>query len=128
MEILSYYQYVSRRLSYNTKLKVRRILPIFLKRTGSMQSSEILYKTALDVLKPQFPSITARESNVLAFYLSSLASISEGGNTGRTDEISEMNALRLQMSMDRRSKFISILSNIMKKISSTQNTIVQNIK
>jgi hypothetical protein len=36
--------------------------------------------------------------------------------------------LRLQMTMDRRSKIIQTLSNIMKKIGTTQETIVKNIK
>jgi putative addiction module CopG family antidote len=44
------------------------------------------------------------------------------------NEMSEMTSLRLQMMMDRRSKFMTILSNIMKKISITQETIVQNLK
>jgi hypothetical protein len=44
------------------------------------------------------------------------------------DEMSEMTSLRLQMMMDRRSKFIATLSNIMKKISETQNALVQNLK
>jgi len=43
-------------------------------------------------------------------------------------EMNEMTSLRLQMMMDRRSKFIATLSNIMKKISSTQDTLVQNLK
>jgi hypothetical protein len=42
--------------------------------------------------------------------------------------MSEMTSLRLQMAMDRRSKFVEALSNIMKKIDSTQETIVQNLK
>jgi putative addiction module CopG family antidote len=44
------------------------------------------------------------------------------------NEMSEMTSLRLQMMMDRRSKFVSTLSNIMKKISTTQDTLVQNLK
>jgi len=44
------------------------------------------------------------------------------------NEMSEMTSLRLQMMMDRRSKFISTLSNIMKKISDTQSAIIQNMK
>jgi hypothetical protein len=44
------------------------------------------------------------------------------------NEMSEMTSLRLQMAMDRRSKFVETLSNIMKKIDSTQETIVQNLK
>jgi len=34
----------------------------------------------------------------------------------------------MQMMMDRRSKFIRTLNNIMKKISTTQDTLVQNLK
>jgi putative addiction module CopG family antidote len=43
-------------------------------------------------------------------------------------EMSEMTSLRLQMAMDRRSKFIETLSNIMKKISTTGDTLIQNLK
>jgi hypothetical protein len=44
------------------------------------------------------------------------------------NEMSEMTSLRLQMAMDRRSKFFEALSNLMKKIAATQQTIVQNLK
>ena len=44
------------------------------------------------------------------------------------NEMSELTSLRLQMTVDRRSKIITTLSNIMKKISSTQDAVVQNIK
>ncbi len=44
------------------------------------------------------------------------------------NEISETESLRLQMSMDRRSKFIQTLSNIMKKIETTEGQIIQNLK
>jgi len=40
----------------------------------------------------------------------------------------EMNGLRLQLAMDRRSKFISTLSNILKKLGETQNSIIENLK
>ncbi len=43
-------------------------------------------------------------------------------------EMSDMNSLRLQMAMDRRSKFMQTLSNVMKKISDTGDTLVQNLK
>jgi hypothetical protein len=43
-------------------------------------------------------------------------------------EMGEMESLRLQMLMDRRSKFISTLSNIMKKIGTTQESTTQNLK
>jgi hypothetical protein len=43
-------------------------------------------------------------------------------------EMGEMESLRLQMAMDRRSKFVEALSNIMKKISDTSETIIANLK
>ncbi len=43
-------------------------------------------------------------------------------------EMGEMESLRLQMAMDRLSKMMSSLSNILKKISDTANAITQNLK
>ena len=50
------------------------------------------------------------------------------GKLDDMNELSEMTSLRLQMTMDRRSKFISTLSQMMKKISTTQDMLVQNKK
>ncbi len=50
------------------------------------------------------------------------------GKLDGMNEMSEMTSLRLQMTMDRRSKFISTLSQMMKKISTTQDILIQNIK
>ncbi len=43
-------------------------------------------------------------------------------------EMGEMESLRLQMAMDRLSKMMSTLSNILKKISDTSSSITQNLK
>jgi hypothetical protein len=43
-------------------------------------------------------------------------------------EMGEMESLRLQMAMDRLSKMMSTLSNLLKKISDTSSQIVQNMK
>lgn len=43
-------------------------------------------------------------------------------------EMGEMESLRLQMAMDRMSKMMSTLSNILKKISETSQSITQNLK
>ena len=43
-------------------------------------------------------------------------------------EMGETESLRLQMAMDRMSKLMSTLSNLLKKISDTANTITQNLK
>jgi len=46
----------------------------------------------------------------------------------RMNEMGEMESLRLQLIMDRMSKMMSTLSNIMKKISKTQDEIIGNLK
>lgn len=43
-------------------------------------------------------------------------------------EMGEMESLRLQMAMDRKSKMMSTLSNLLKKSSETSSSIIQNIK
>jgi hypothetical protein len=43
-------------------------------------------------------------------------------------ELGETESLRLQMAMDRMSKFMSTLSNILKKMSDTASQITQNLK
>jgi len=43
-------------------------------------------------------------------------------------ELGETESLRLQMAMDRMSKMMSTLSNLLKKISDTANQITQNLK
>ncbi len=49
-------------------------------------------------------------------------------NLDSMNDLSEATSLRLQMTMDRRSKFLETMSNIMKKISTTSDTVVQNLK
>lgn len=43
-------------------------------------------------------------------------------------ELGEMESLRLQMAMDRMSKMMATLSNLMKKVPDTASGIVQNLK
>ena len=50
------------------------------------------------------------------------------GKLDGMNEMSELTSLRLQMQLERMSKAISKLSNVMKKMDSTQENIVQNLK
>jgi Arc/MetJ-type ribon-helix-helix transcriptional regulator len=59
--------------------------------------------------------------------LKCIQSILQGDLDGMSG-LSEMTSLRLQMAMDRRSKLMIMLSNVMKKMSDTQESIVQNMK
>lgn len=79
------------------------------------------------VKAPTIPPLPPRNSDVSVSSLKSLLDELKGRLDG-LNELSEMTSLRLQMTMDRRSKFISTLSQMMKKMSTTQDILVQNIK
>jgi hypothetical protein len=77
----------------------------------------------------KYRNLSTDQSNLLQLYV--LADAADKISNHKLEgmgELSEMTSLRLQMTMDRRSKFISTLSQMMKKVSSTQDMLVQNIK
>ena len=78
-----------------------------------------------------------RKKNVLRDLLERLARESEAVEKALrceyeqafiSTENGELESLRLQMAMDRVSKTMSTLSNILKKLSDTQSSITQNLK
>ena len=77
---------------------------------------------------PVIPPLPSRDSSGAT--IQALKSLLDElkGKLDRMNELSEMTSLRLQMTMDRRSKFIETLSQMMKKDSTTQDILVQNIK
>ena len=79
------------------------------------------------VKTPVIPPLPPRNPGLTVSGLKSLLDNIKGNLDGM-NEMSEATSLRLQMTMDRRSKIIQTLSNIMKKIGTTQETLVQNIK
>jgi hypothetical protein len=76
---------------------------------------------------PTIPPLPPRNPGLTVSGLKSMLDDLKG-KLDSMNEMSEMTSLRLQMTMDRRSKIIQTLSNIMKKIGTTQETIVKNIK
>ena len=51
-----------------------------------------------------------------------------GGSLSTMSEMSEMTSLRLQMTMDRKSKFQSALSNLLLNIATVQGGLTQSLK
>jgi hypothetical protein len=105
-----------------------------LARLASGPESVDPYDLAQQEVRSRFTRVSNEQSDLLCFYV--LAEVARiltvpdelKGKLGSENELSEMTSLRLQMMMDRRSKYISTLSNIMKKIDTTQETLIQNIK
>jgi hypothetical protein len=104
--------------SKTTAYPLRRI-------TLETKTSPVLH---LEYVKtPVIPPLPPRNPGLPVSVLKPLLDDLKGKLDGM-NEMSEMTSLRLQMTMERRSKIIQALSNIIKKIGTTQETLVQNIK
>jgi hypothetical protein len=75
---------------------------------------------------PHDTDIPARELGLDE--LDAVAGSRHHGGPGTMNELGEMESLRLQMAMDRMSKMMSTLSNLLGKISDTASSITRNIK
>lgn len=121
-------------LQPEVKTELDRLSHALQQRIASGTGQGDFYPLVRQDVRRTFPRLTEAQSNLLSFYV--LAEI-----TGRLalalekkrdpdgkNELSEMTSLRLQMVMDRESQLMATLSNILKKISSTQDDLVRNIK
>jgi len=73
-------------------------------------------------------ALAAEDVSLRERYRIAKAADDDRGQLDAMSEMSEMTSMRLQMQMDRRSKFIEALSNILKKMRETQDAVIQNLK
>lgn len=85
----------------------------------------VAWKSCLEVVRARVAS-DAPDGEALRLLDAAIAAVRS--DLDRMSEMGEMESLRLQMAMDRMSKMMSALSNILKKISDTANQITQNLK
>jgi len=74
----------------------------------------------------QNPQFTVSTVNVWVAH--ALLTALDGIGSGEPNSQSQMTSMVLQEAMDRRSKLVDTLSNLMKKIDDTSGSIVQNMK
>ena len=130
MQIRAQFDRVSRLLPLATKTMIAQLVPSYSVAAGSLRNPQAMYQAAIAAVRVKLPFAGPVQIDLLAFYLLSVTAVHDDpkGRFNSLTEMSEMTSMRLQMAMDRRSKFVEALSNIMKKIDSTQETIVQNLK
>lgn len=99
---------------------LRSEVPKFIKAANELKASAISVSAGvLQTQLEQSHTTKADLDKVIAEIKSDVDSMSEMG---------EVESLRLQMAMDRLSKMMSTLSNILKKLSDTAGEITQNLK
>ena len=126
-------------LTHGAKSHIRRVAQHFATRAMSMANTDQIELLVHQTIQHQLPAATLGEKSTAAIYL-----IVEGAAAQRKDldnaidvarakldtlsEMGETESQRLQMAMDRLSKLMSTLSNLLKKASDTEASIVQNMK
>ena len=121
-------------LQPTAKVRLDQVIRTLLLSLASGAENVDLYAFVQTELRSSFPRLSIEQSNLFSFYVfaetARLLAVPDElkGKLDGMNEMSEMTSLRLQMMMERRSKFISTLNNIMKKISTTQESLVQNLK
>jgi putative addiction module CopG family antidote len=102
--------------------------------TRGMGSERAYHRVRLPVLDPDaagglrwVPTDLAGEKLTRVEQLDCIVDELQSKLDGLSD-LSDLDAMKLQMLMERRSKFMEMLSNVMKKISETQAALVGNLK
>jgi hypothetical protein len=113
---------VRRLLGPGPKRVIQQMEPAFQNQLTRLPATANYYQLATSEVRKQFPHVSPNAVDVLSFEL--LSEVAD--NT--SSEMSETESLRLQMTMDRRSKLIETLSNVLKKSSDTGDSVVQNLK
>jgi|CXWL01.1.fsa_nt_gi hypothetical protein len=93
-----------------------------LQRQNNPEKNQFIRTTTRDSLKSVRTTVPVSRAEI------DEAKIKAGNDLDSMSEMGEMESLRLQMAMDRMSKMMSTLSNLLKKISGTQDSIIANLK
>lgn len=119
--VVAQHERVQRLIPAPARQKLAQLVPGFRAEAMKLPPQADFGKVALADVKRKFPGLSSQQYDVLAFELmhQTVDSMSEQ---------SETQSLELQMTMDRRSKLIDTLSSVLKKISDTGDSVVQNMK
>jgi hypothetical protein len=103
-----------------TEVFLRSEMPALIRSMDELQTAKVIAPVDSMLRNIDESLSTTKEADALVDVMKNdLDSMSELGET---------ESLRLQMAMDRLSKMMSTLSNLLKKTSDTANSIVENLK
>jgi hypothetical protein len=124
-EILAQHQKFQRLLSAPVKHEIDRLVPGFQKQVAHAKPGTDLRALAVETIRKMFPNASPKQFAPLVF---ELIAESLGASKGSMSDMSTQNQMDLQMSMEQKSQLEETLSNVLKTIQDTQDSIIQNIK
>ena len=148
MDVATLFNSISQSLSDSDKRTLAQVAASFTQQLPTLSEPREVEQAAIATLRRLYPTASPRRLRMLAFYLVAKVAVvkpvapSVRGSrstlsavrtplTPELDSLSEINqmeSLRLQMSMDRLSKLMATLSNLLKKDSEENDGLTQNIK
>ena len=111
-------------LPAETNDKIRRAVPAFREQTRTPKPGTDLRALATAQVRKQFPNLTPRQTEALAFALlnATCAILPPAGDLSTEQQVPS------QQSMEQKSQFETALSSMMKSVSETSDSIIQNIQ
>jgi hypothetical protein len=122
-EIASQHERIQRLLVPFAKGIVKTQVPEYLKKVKYAKSDSDFRQIAYSLMRPEFPRATRPQLEALTFEL--MAESCESGSIG---DMSTKMQMELQMSQENYDKTMQAISNLMKSISATSDSVVSNIK
>jgi hypothetical protein len=153
--IVTQHERIQRLIGPKTKQRISQIAPAFSARVRHLPPTADFYRLAVAEVRGGFQglgNLSNEDIEALVFVVmmqatkdeqSDLKNIMDGVKKAnqqkqgqRADrnqkdamsDLSDEDSLRMQLAMDRQSKFMETLSNIEKKMAQTQDSVVQNLK
>ena len=122
-EIASQHDRIQRLLAPFAKGTVKSQVPEYLKKVKFAQSDSDFRQIAFSLMRHEFPRATRPQLEALSFEL--MAESCESSSTG---DMSTKMQMELQISQENYDKTMQAISNLMKSISATSDSVVSNIK
>src|SRR6266851_7489334 len=120
MQAVMQFRRISGLLSHSAKRKALQAAPRLLWGARTHLNPRGWHQAAIDALKPDFPSASGHELDVVAFYLLARVTVALSDVLTAGGDLNDLDMLRLQQMMDRRSQVEFMLSNVLKECESVK--------
>jgi hypothetical protein len=126
--VIAKYDSLDNYLQPTAREKLAMTATVLQKEVAGLTAPDIIVAHARAEVTRQFPSMTPEQQDRMVFLALTAAVQSDQEQRDSMGDLSTETSVKMQMYLDRRSKFISTLSNLLKKMSETSDAIVSNLK
>ncbi len=126
--VVARYDLLDNYLQPTAREKLALTTTMLQKEVAGFTEPDIIVAHARAAVTRQFPGMTPEQQDRMAFLALTAAVEADQELRESMGDLSNETSLKLQTYLDRRSKLMSTLSNLMKKYSETSDSIISNLK